>query len=127
MIIRTGYFSQLKKYEAMGYIPISISRIKPKWYTGATAIELSPSADLLYQYKNGFVDVEQYTARYFRELDKRVVNVYLKQWEKLANNTKGVVLLCYEKPNDFCHRHLLADFMNKEYGFNITEIDVKKE
>ena len=26
-----------------------------------------------------------------------------------------IVLLCYEKPGDFCHRHLVADWFGKEW------------
>lgn len=129
MEIRTGYFSQQKKYEELGCLPISISRISPKWYHGYTAIEISPSAELLYEYKHNSVNIEQYTTEYLCELDKRVVNVYLSQWEKLVekHNVKGVVLLCYEKPTDFCHRHLLANFLNQEYDMNVTELMVNKE
>ena len=29
-----------------------------------------------------------------------------------------VILLCYEKPTDFCHRHLVADWINKYKGDN---------
>lgn len=24
-----------------------------------------------------------------------------------------IALICYEKPSDFCHRHLVADWLNK--------------
>ncbi len=129
MDIKTGYFSQQKKYEELGYLPISISRIAPKWYDGYSAIELSPSAELLYDYKHNSMNVAQYTKEYFGELDKRVVDVYLQQWKKLVekHKAKGVVLLCYEKPTDFCHRHLLADFLNKEYSMSVTELIVAKK
>lgn len=26
---------------------------------------------------------------------------------------KEICLICYEKPSDFCHRHLVADWLNK--------------
>ena len=29
-------------------------------------------------------------------------------------------LICYEKPSDFCHRHLVADWLNKN-GFRCEE------
>lgn len=42
--------------------------------------------------------------------------------EDLANLAGGdldkVILLCYEKPTDFCHRHLVADWINKHKGDN---------
>ena len=40
----------------------------------------------------------------------------------IANLSGGeldkVILLCYEKPTDFCHRHLVADWINKHKGAN---------
>ena len=35
--------------------------------------------------------------------------------------------MCYEKPGDFCHRHLLADFLNENLGLDIKEFEFKKE
>ncbi len=39
------------------------------------------------------------------------------------SNYKDIVLLCYETPDKFCHRQLVADWLNKsgcpceEYGY----------
>jgi len=33
---------------------------------------------------------------------------------------KDVCLICYEKPSDFCHRHLVAEWLNKN-GFRCEE------
>ena len=30
-------------------------------------------------------------------------------------------LVCYEKPSDFCHRHLVADWLNKN-GYDCEEL-----
>lgn len=44
----------------------------------------------------------------------------------MAHNYKGldyhpnIVLLCYEKPTDFCHRHLVAQWLI-ENGFECKE------
>lgn len=38
----------------------------------------------------------------------------------VENGFKEVVLLCYERPNDFCHRHLVAEWL-REAGYNIEE------
>lgn len=31
-----------------------------------------------------------------------------------------IALICYEKPSDFCHRHLVADWLNRN-GFECKE------
>ena len=33
-----------------------------------------------------------------------------------------ICLICYEKPSDFCHRHLVAEWLNKA-GFECKEWD----
>ena len=49
-----------------------------------------------------------------KELDNLLLN------ETLAIDYSGdlkevprIALICYEKPTDFCHRHLVADWFNK--------------
>jgi uncharacterized protein (DUF488 family) len=32
----------------------------------------------------------------------------------------NIALVCYEKPTDFCHRHLVADWL-KEHGYECEE------
>ena len=34
------------------------------------------------------------------------------------------VLLCYEKPGDFCHRHILANWLEENFGFKVEEFRV---
>ena len=38
----------------------------------------------------------------------------------MSGYDKDVALVCYEKPSDFCHRHLVADWLNKN-GFECKE------
>ena len=32
--------------------------------------------------------------------------------EELLQDEKDPILLCYEKSNEFCHRHILAEYIN---------------
>ena len=43
-------------------------------------------------------------------LDKESV---LKNLEKLAGGREEIALVCYEKPGDFCHRHIVADWLDQ--------------
>lgn len=38
----------------------------------------------------------------------------------LCPDGKDICLICYEKPNDFCHRHLVADWF-RENGYEAVE------
>ena len=40
--------------------------------------------------------------------------------EKLSNGD-DCVLLCYEKSGDFCHRHLVANWLSDNLGIEVKE------
>jgi uncharacterized protein YeaO (DUF488 family) len=39
---------------------------------------------------------------------------------ELAQSDK-IALVCYEPPAEFCHRHLVADWITKETGIKVSE------
>ena len=39
----------------------------------------------------------------------------------------NVVLLCWESPEKFCHRHILADYINKNSGVVVEEFGKENE
>ena len=60
-------------------------------------------------------------------LDKTNILTVLKDLTDLINSVdddigKEICLICYEKPSDFCHRHLVADWLNKN-GFECKEYE----
>ena len=122
-MIYTGYFAQTSKYTANNLTVISISRWSPKWFTGLKCEILAPSADLLNRYRYGRADAQQYTIEFMEYLKKLDIPSILNYLENFNNN--GIVLCCYEKPGDFCHRHLIADYSNKYFGTNITEFPIR--
>ena len=127
MDIWTGYYAQMKKYVQSDLVPVSIAYLTPVWYMGETCFELAPSRKLLTGYKAGKVTQEEYAEQY-KDFLKTV------KWgeviEKLfsisdKHDGKDLVLCCYEKPSDFCHRHLLAEYLT-ENGMDVQEWVVKK-
>ena len=77
---------------------------------------------LLQSYKEGTISEEDYVKEYVQQLNdfsKDVENFVDVLKKEFAD--KKVVLLCYEK-DGFCHRHILAEYLNKHYKLNITEI-----
>ena len=51
-------------------------------------------------------------------------------WQiEMLSGGKDDALCCYEKPGDFCHRHILAKWITENTGIEITEFGVveKKE
>ena len=71
----------------------------------------APTWDMVLGYKNGTITKEEYIEKYMqmmRESYKR----YKRAWTTLLNGDR-VVLCCYCKPGDFCHRLLLAEILEK--------------
>lgn len=123
MIFRTGYFAKQKLYESNNLLPISIALYPPTWYDGLKAYGISPSAELLKKHKNGQIDEESFEKEYFSKLNINVVTSYISSWTDMCNslNKDGVVLLCFEKSGDFCHRHLLAKFIKEKLDIAVEE------
>lgn len=106
-MIYTSYFSKVKKLRDRGIVPISISLKTPEWFDGLTYSPLAPSASILAEYKKSH-DEERYTQRFNREiLEYRDVDAVLEDLFKLSGN-RPFALICYEAPDKFCHRHLVA-------------------
>lgn len=123
-MIYTGYFANLKKYKQNGLQTVSVARFNPSWYNGVSFSELSPSDKLLGDYKLAGISEEEYAERYKEEITRPSSRMMIEKLkEKALTGTKDMVLLCYEKPDEFCHRHILAEVLNEEYPeiFHIEE------
>ena len=116
----TGYFAKYKQYIEQGLIPISISRKTPHWFNGDKYIILAPKYMLIYDYKNGTINEEVYKERFNKWLNCLIVEHVVEELSSFGDLDK-LVLCCYERPTDFCHRHLVADWLNK-----YTDLDVKE-
>ena len=47
--------------------------------------------------------------------------------EELLKDEKDPILLCYEKGQDFCHRHVLAEYIEMKYGIKVRDIKIDKD
>ena len=65
---------------------------------------------------------EDYETR-FREQINKLSDIY-SFFKLMAKQAKGrdILLLCYEKKNAFCHRHILSDIIYERYGYRIKEL-----
>ena len=133
-MIYTSYFAKFKKLPE-NMIPISICGKAPTGYTGLQYKKLAPKYKFFMEWKENH-DNEFYITNFKKQvLDSLTINGVLndlydllspEQKEKLNkeenwnNKDTHIVLLCYEKPSDFCHRHLVADWMT-EAGIHVEE------
>jgi hypothetical protein len=116
-MIYTSYFAKLKSLPD-NIIPISICGKAPDWYEGLQYKKLAPKYDFFMKWKENHDN--DYYIKCFNEqvLSKTNILTTLRDLIDLVNSVDGLVgknicLVCYEKPSEFCHRHLVADWLNK--------------
>lgn len=117
-MIYTSYFSS-KKYNKEQ--AISIARYN-KFWQGESYLDLYPSSTLLTWWKS--LPEELQKEEYYQQL----YFTYYKQEtldklnpHQVAKDLEGKVLLCYEKSEDFCHRHIAAAWL-RHYGYEAEEL-----
>lgn len=115
MKIYTSYFGNMKALQAADIKPISIARWSPRFFQGLVFREVAPTPYMLRQCSH-----EEYLRMYAEILSRLNANEFLNKI-KVVSFGRDVALLCYEKPNDFCHRHLLADWLHEKTGVEIEE------
>ena len=117
-MIYTSYFAKLKSLPD-NITPISICGKAPDWYNGLQYKKLAPKYDFFMKWKESHDNdyyVKCFNEQVLNKLDP--MKVYCELCS-LAKNDE-VVLICYEKPSDFCHRHLVSEWL-KERGFDVEE------
>lgn len=123
MKIYTSYFSKANNLKECGIVPISIALWPPKYYQGAAMSFLAPKRWMM---QSG-VTREQYIEGYRMEVLGHLAPESVIQSIGYLSKGKDAALLCYEKPGDFCHRRLLADWMLEQTGLEIPEFGVVQE
>ena len=94
---------------------VGISQCVPKWYKGALYKKLAPPWEIV---KIG----DEAT---FRRLYHEMVLSHLNPFH-VADDLEGKVLLCWEHPGQFCHRRLVAEWLEKNLLIEVPELDVTK-
>lgn len=120
-MIYTGYYAKLKEYEKNGLYPIAISGKAPDFYTKACWPDFAPRIGMFLEWKAGRIDNSQYTVEYkewLDTLDKQEIKDVIKE---LEDEGKTIIFLCYEKSGEFCHRHVLADWLEANFGVRVDE------
>ena len=132
----TGYFARTKLYKEKGMAVAPIAGSTPK-NLPLTDDSLSktfqsmfaPDKESFLKWKSGGMTNEEYLEKYKEEvldpLDEQVVRETLEYFSKKYPD--GIVLLCYEKSGDFCHRYTLAEYLSKILGRVVEEYPVSQK
>lgn len=113
---------------AWGYFGPSYKKLAPKLSTFLPykeklgKLELTKDKELYKKLRKEIED--EYIKSYY---DIRLKNLNVKELlytlkEKYGEN---IILLCHEEINEFCHRRLIADYIELETGIYIPEISVE--
>lgn len=123
-MIYTSYFAKLKELENHNIIPISICGKAPDWYKGLQYKKLAPKYGFFMEWKKNHDNdyyIEHFQAEVLDGLDATEVILDFSRMDYGFNvGENDIALICYEKPSDFCHRHLVAEWLNKN-GFQCEE------
>ena len=120
-MIYTSYFARLKDLKENGITPVSVCGGVPEWYDGIQYKKLAPKYWFFQKYKEDG-DEKFYIEQYHKEvLSKLNCNTVLHEIANLTHSG-DIALICYEKPSDFCHRHLVAEWL-RSYGYKCKEFE----
>lgn len=98
---------------------ISISARAPAFFYGKRYSPLAPSWDLINGIKQNKITQQQYIDQYLSLLvEKRKLSPY----QVVDDLWDGAIMLCYEAPYDFCHRHVVAEWITSNTGIPVIEL-----
>lgn len=110
-MIYTSYFANYRNFTNQ-YL-VSIARVSPTGFKGLSIVNdntfssIAPSIGLLSKYKKSLITDKEYIKEYISQLDK--IDLY-----KFYQVFENCILLCYEKPPKFCHRHVLRWYFKQK-------------
>ena len=109
-MIYTSYFANIKKMPA-NIVPISICGRAPDGYHGLQYRKLAPKFWFFKKWKLD-QDCDFYITQFRQEVLKPVRSDVVEQELYSLAKSQDIVLICYEKPTDFCHRHIVRQWLN---------------
>ena len=137
IILGTGNYNKVKSGNtvsitgdggnAWGYFGPAYKKLAPRLTTYTTYSskleELQNMKDDLLNYREQIENeyIKSYYETRLKDLNVKELLYTLK--EKFGNN---IILLCHEDINEFCHRRLIADYIEFETGIYIPEVSINE-
>ena len=124
MKIYTSYFGNIQKIP-FNFSLFSIAGKTPDWFPGQRLKIFAPHYSWWNEWHSKFQEnpdskesTDFYTKLYYETI---LSKIDVGQVKKIFEESVGTpCLMCYERPEKFCHRHLVAEFLNKN-GFTVEE------
>lgn len=122
--IHTSYYGS-PRLSRIDYYLVQISNSVPKNFVPDRRWnEVIPDwCTMVAPSKDGLISHKEYERRYRRMLDQRKESIERTFTENISRSNRTPVLMCYEAPNKFCHRHILAKWLvENNIVDNVTEL-----
>ena len=119
--IFTGNYEECK---VGNLISISGDRGKSVGFNGKAIPQLAPKREFwnIWHENIGKIPEEENTRYYINEYYKQVLSKV--DILELLKNEKDPILLCFEKGQQFCHRHILAEYIEMKYKIKVIDIKI---
>lgn len=114
-MIYTSYFAFVKNIPDE-YL-VAVAGGVPDGFMGGRYRTLAPKRDWWQQWHNEKLSNEWYTKKYYETVLNKLNPA------DVLRDLDGKILLCWEKAGAFCHRNLIADWLNKNGG-NVRELTI---
>ena len=121
MNIHTSYYSKVRMLPKENTILVQVSNTVPTWFREEyykLSKDLSPEWGIINAYKCDNISRDCFMSKYRDYLDKHFdKNEILLELSRLAQacNVENVILLCYEKDAESCHRTELGKWLGDFY------------
>ncbi len=112
----TSYFAKSKQLDSTNLV--SIASKTPTGFKGREYKILAPKYDWWIEWKTKGLSNKWYIDHYYSTVLNNLDP--LKVYKDLGDDA---ILLCYERPEKFCHRHIVASWL-REAGYLIEELDI---
>lgn len=123
-MIYTGNYENCK--ELNNFVSISKDGGKSVNFKGKKYYQLSPKLEFFKKWKENIGKItEEENIRFYIEHYYNEVLKDLDISELLTELGTNFIMGCYEKSDDFCHRFIVANYLELVLGINIDEIKVK--
>lgn len=112
--MKTSYFANVKNMYNENLVSIAMKT--PEGFRGRIYEPLAPKYDWWIEWKKRGLSEEWYREKYYETvLDKlNPANIYRQLGE-------DAILCCYESPEKFCHRHIVAEWLENA-GYEVEEL-----
>ena len=123
-MIYTGKYENCK---SGNLISISGDRGKKVGFEGKAIPKLAPKLSFWKTWEDNIGKIDEYenTKFYISEYYKQVlIGIDI---EEILSEEASPILLCYEDSNKFCHRHVLAEYIELKYGIKVSEIEIDEQ